>query len=37
VLPIARAERMSFILLPTAMLAIFALFIRLVWKRQRTT
>lgn len=36
VLPVARAERMSFILLPTAMVAIASLFIGLVWKRQRT-
>lgn len=37
VLPVARAERMTFMLLPTATLVIAALFIRLVWKRQRTT
>lgn len=35
VLPVARAERMTFTLLPTAILVIVALFIRLIWKRQK--
>lgn len=36
-LPMARAERMTFVLIPVAIAVIAALFIRLMWKRQRTT